>query len=850
MEMNHDDIDALGEIFGFEPAIDTTALEAFVECDSQIFHTTQVATARKLLNKFTRTQLVLLLAEMQSGKTGTFLCLACAMIYYGKVDIVYVFTGVSDTDLFAQLELSVSTAVNHFNDVLGCDISGKVVAKKSSHLETLTIPIRTLMIWDESHYAQDTRNRPFKMFHNNALLVDGTARTNELWKHKECYLLTVSATPFSEYADARDRTIHTELTKEIVTMKPGSTYRGVQYYYENNCIETSWDISSVSDSDFDTEQQMRFVNMLRNAKKVGQPQYALLRSRATPTTIKSLAEQSNWNVKFYDMKNRGTLDGGWASLDDAPPSDTLIVLKNMGRLGQVIPKKHIAFVFESSSSSSSSHTGATDTVLQSLLGRMCGYGPFNPNGTKIYISESLLKTNPLKDKIGSDKALEARRRLKLKEMQHEHEQILRDRTRDGDDFAVDVENHDYLERVRNELCEIERDHYESVSHVEASELVRYVKLMNRDHKDIPRYAKNIKRTSIDQKTVGHFGYSTVPFLLHVAMSTDTDRTGNFRQAPAPAPARTEAEAEADIDPTWTALEHCARKMNVKGGARRLTHADKMAVVVELLSRLDATPEAFGDVIQREEITCLLKSIVNGEFNVTDIINFGDLNSARTQRLRSRFRIQEAILNQMPYHEAIRVTQWRRQEEQGKAIRLQLQICSKLEEPSQAESEGEGGAGVNDFDHTHTLYFTGYTYDASDHTKEAHIRSTIPETTCQEAFHHSHELTLTPLTPSTPSTPSTPPTLPPSTWVLINDEHAFMALLDTEFPASHKVRVLLSEDTIPSTVTSHLNHLCLRNNGRFVVKRVAGRRTTKECMLGTRPERYDVYFHTRTKLSFV
>ena len=194
--------------------VDTSALTKFDEVSSDVFYPTQVKTARELISKFSSTQLVLLLAQMQSGKTGTFLCTACAMVHFGLVDQVIVFTGVPDTDLYRQLEESVAQAVAHFNTVMECNITGKVITKKASKLPHTRISPKTLIVWDEAHYAQDVKNRPFQMFQNNGLLVDGTSRTNDLWSAKNCYLLTVSATPFSEYIDYRDSNVFAEITKE------------------------------------------------------------------------------------------------------------------------------------------------------------------------------------------------------------------------------------------------------------------------------------------------------------------------------------------------------------------------------------------------------------------------------------------------------------------------------------------------------------------------------------------------------------------------------------------------------------------------------------------------------------
>jgi hypothetical protein len=773
--------------------VDTSSLTKFDHVGSDVFYPTQVKTARELISKFSSTQLVLLLAQMQSGKTGTFLCTSCAMAHFGIVDQVIVFTGVPDTDLYRQLETSVAEAVDHFNAVMECDITGKVIAKKASQLPDVRITPKTLIVWDEAHYAQDVNNRPYQMFQNNGLLVDGTSRTNDLWSAKDCYLLTVSATPFSEYIDYRDSTVFAEITKEMVAMQPGPSYRGVGYFHEHNMIHSSWNIMS-------SDGQRKFVDFLRSSKTSTTPKYGILRSRANPGDIRLLAEYAGWNnFIFYDMKNRTSMPDGWDTLKVAPTQDTLVVLKNMGRLGQVVPKQHVAFVFESTTG-----TGNTDTVLQSLLGRMCGYYDADPS-IQIYVPDRLTSVKDVDDNDGNEIALEAR--IALRKAELDKVRAERIASIQHDDFALSVFEADHTDIVKSEIKDIKRDHFECIEYATASEITRYVNLMTRRCDDVPRYAKNILSSQIDQKKVGTVGYSTVPMEIKLDISTD-------------------------YTSSWSALCNCANKMNVRNGARTLTDVDKMNAVRELIVVIESDITAFGDASQRMEILLLLKAISAGKRSASgivmtpdDIINFGDLNSSRAQKKNLRVRIQEALDNKMPYHAAIKVTEWRAMEAEGLAKRLQVQICTKVDDAT---------PGVADFDTTHTLYFTGYTYEADEHTKEAHRRMTVPATTRHEAFHHTHELCPDIAT----------------TWLnVIKDEDAFMGMIDTEFPSGKRIRILPTT-SIPDTVIHHLDQLCLCNNGRFTVERIDSKRTREDKALGARTERYVAFFHQRTKLSIV
>lgn len=772
-----------------DDGIDTSSLTKFNFAKSDLFHTNQVDATRQILSKFSKTHLVLLLAQMQSGKTGSFMCTACSMVHFGLVEKVVIFTGVSSVDLYKQLSKSVVDGVAHFNDVMGVDISGSITAIKSSDLDTVVITPKTLVVWDESHYAQDKNNRPFAMFTRNGLLIDSTGKTNELWKERECYLLTVSATPFSEYVDCNDSNVYLNITKEIVTMSPGTGYRGVGDYYQNNDILPSWDISSDMPN---KSNKIKFANLLKGFIKEGITQYGIIRTRMNPDALRIIANYSGWsNVVYYDMVNKDMLDG-WDTLNAQPKENTLVVLKNMGRLGQVVPKQHVAFVFEDASCDS-----ATDTVLQSLLGRMCGYGPFNPNGTTVFVSGRLTAENQYEEPKCADASTKARIALEIQRLEDERSCYIA--FHGNDDFAMSVYEENNKRRIEETKLRIHQEVDEMVQFIKSSEIERYISLMNRKTSDVPRYAKNIIRSKIKPTKTGLVGYSTVPMEIKI------DTTSS----------------------EWTPIGECADKMYSLGGAMTLTDSLKLGVVRDLFQLIEERKDAFGDEVQRAEVLAVLEDILDGKYRTGEIINFGDLNSKTgiTKQLRSR--MSESLNNNMPYVDAINATQWRVREADGLAKRLQLFICSPIQ-------KGDKTEGVADFNATSTLYFTGYTYAATDKTRDLHKLQTIPATTCREAFHHSHELTQDITT----------------TWInVIGDEDAFTGLIDTEFPAGKKVRILPTIG-VPNTVINHLDKLCVRNNGRFAMERITSKRTVQDKALRARTERYEVFFFNRTKLSMV
>jgi hypothetical protein len=76
---------------------------------------------------------------------------------------------------------------------------------------------------------------------------------------------------------------------------------------------------------------------------------------------------------------------GFGALNTRPEGPTLIHLCGKARMGQVVPKQHIGLVYESSESPK------TDTILQALPGRMCGYDTNGQFTGDIYLSKSTQK---------------------------------------------------------------------------------------------------------------------------------------------------------------------------------------------------------------------------------------------------------------------------------------------------------------------------------------------------------------------------------------------------------------------------------------------------------------------------
>ena len=169
-----------------------------------------------LYNLYTRNcASVLLLAQMQMGKSGTYWFTLLSALYTSRVKHVYIISGNRERELKKQVIADKKKYLDWFatclqekhtpNDVLVhiADFSRRIVILWGSQLGTSkatppVVPDSTLIIWDESHYAQSVNNAPHQFFKQNDLLGLLNKSDASQSDERNIKLLTVSATPFSE----------------------------------------------------------------------------------------------------------------------------------------------------------------------------------------------------------------------------------------------------------------------------------------------------------------------------------------------------------------------------------------------------------------------------------------------------------------------------------------------------------------------------------------------------------------------------------------------------------------------------------------------------------------------------
>lgn len=304
----------------------------------------------------------ILTAQMQCGKTRTYYMVASEMLRQEKVENVVIFSGNSEVELRSQVQGEAQTdfydlyeryleedlrITGETKRTLMRKIKNNIHVLWGSQMTQYTQPqANTLYIWDESHYAQTKNMRPHKFLNAMQIAANGDISYLET---NNCYMLSVSATPFSEISD----NLHMHQNKGVVRLEVGDAYHSVEKMLNNNLI--------VGFNDW--------KNCLINAlQEHTEKKYALIRTnnKKRADEAERIALNAGWSVRYFDSSSQSNIQN-LDELKNEPETPTVVFLKGKCRMGKVVPKQHIAFCMETATNSK------TDTILQGLLGRMCGY---------------------------------------------------------------------------------------------------------------------------------------------------------------------------------------------------------------------------------------------------------------------------------------------------------------------------------------------------------------------------------------------------------------------------------------------------------------------------------------------
>ncbi len=339
----------------------------------------QIKAVKEIIEEFEqRRRWIILTAQMQSGKTTTYYLTATVMLMKRLVDKVIIFSGNTENELKIQINEDKNKLIDHLIrnrsalDTFGNDMNifelthyirenlivlwgGYNTENYEGHRST----DRVLYIWDESHAAQDKINKPAQFLKDVGISACGYQDNLE---EQNSYMLSVSATPFSEISDNK----HEEQTKSIVNLEvDDNLYHGVKKMIEKGLIKSYryeiWD-----------EHLTRTLNY----HKRQEPKYALIRLREnriiSGDELVRIITDAGWKYLTFDSSKDSDI-ANIKTLERQPTMHTVVILKGKCRMGKVVPKQFIAFCMETAKKSN------TDVILQGLLGRMCGYPkPGNP----------------------------------------------------------------------------------------------------------------------------------------------------------------------------------------------------------------------------------------------------------------------------------------------------------------------------------------------------------------------------------------------------------------------------------------------------------------------------------------
>ena len=340
----------------------------------------QIESANNLIYAFMNDEFsyAMLIALMQSGKTGVFMLVGAELIRLEFIDAFVVLCASADTELVDQLNnpedfwISYRKYLHHEKhiDVDSVEEIAKDIKNKYSCLcgrklnNSFVAQGKTLFITDESHYGQSCKQQLDAFYKKMGLQPDGSKSENG---H---LMLSVSATPFSEMID-NDRL---KQNKHEEKMKVGSGYWGIKEMFDGNHIR-----------EFNKDHIARYIQDLVRSFNNGGPTIGWIRSRGKGNyqeIVEKMCRQYEVEFILYDQEYKEKRIE--EVVKETKPM--CIFLKNRMAMGKCLPGKNkTLWAIETNCSK-------LDTILQGLPGRFCGYASSGSgNHITIYLQRSTIK---------------------------------------------------------------------------------------------------------------------------------------------------------------------------------------------------------------------------------------------------------------------------------------------------------------------------------------------------------------------------------------------------------------------------------------------------------------------------
>jgi len=331
-------------------------------------HVQQLTAAKSIHRAFLEKRLryAILAARCQSGKTGAFQELIRRMLATGDIQRAYILCGSNETELYAQAKKDTEEA-----NPAAYEAGEIKVIFRQDFVKSKMELTNCLIVVDESHLDQTQKQELHVFLSQHGLSMDGNPKTLE---KENAFILSVSATPYSELAAIAHK--ETPFEKHVENLEPGDGYFGLAEYKYNNLMRPTFNIA---------ENFTQFTDLFGPPES---PKWALVRLMSSAAgnrqeaAINAAAYAHGIKVRYFDTssKKQVTID----RLNYPPKKHTVVIIRGRLRAGKVVPKQHIAFVWEGA------HQSKTDSLVQGLPGRMCGY-EFGETKPLIFIPPSSLK---------------------------------------------------------------------------------------------------------------------------------------------------------------------------------------------------------------------------------------------------------------------------------------------------------------------------------------------------------------------------------------------------------------------------------------------------------------------------
>ena len=314
---------------------------------------------------------VLFRADVQSGKTGAYHGIIRMMMEQGLIDRAYILCGSHETELRDQCHNDIKEhhIAEHQKKI-------RVIFRQDFKKNTMNTR-RALIVVDETHLVAEKDQTLSRFLGKHDLSMTGT--TQHMIEN-DTYILSVSATPHAE----ESAMIHGDSgEKGRVVMRPGPGYYGPKNYYEDGHIRGVYPLH-------DVRGKYNFPLLLHRLAAAG-PSYLLFRISKNSKQLRHLhARLAEWQahnplqiVEFNSdkkdkdreivltRKEQQDHEAQWHThipcLETQPAVMTVVFLKGRLRCGKRVPKQHVSLAWEMSKHAN------TDTIIQSLLGRLSGY---------------------------------------------------------------------------------------------------------------------------------------------------------------------------------------------------------------------------------------------------------------------------------------------------------------------------------------------------------------------------------------------------------------------------------------------------------------------------------------------